>query len=103
VIRVHVAAVSGIGFAMVVVLLTLGVLFAGPLDVEAQQAGKLYRVGFLTAIVRAGSDRLFEAFRQGLSELGWSEGRDVVLEYRSAESRELTPRVAAELIQHKLG
>src|SRR5688572_24607604 len=70
---------------------------------EAQQAGKMYRVGFLTGrVFRTGGDRTFEAFRQGLGELGWSEGRNVALEYRAAESPQTTPRLAAELVQQKI-
>jgi putative ABC transport system substrate-binding protein len=79
--------------------LTLGTLRA-PLVAQAQQAGRLYRVGFL---VGTSVPELFEAFRQGLRELGWTEGQNVVLEYRSAESRlERIPEIAAELVRRKV-
>jgi len=82
--------------------LTLG-SFAAPLAVEAQQAGRLYRVGFLTGTASLTDLHLFESFRQGLRELGWTEGQNFVLEYRSAESRfEGIPELATELVRNKV-
>ncbi len=83
--------------------LALGLL-AGPLPVEAQQTGKVYRIGFLAN--RSGSPatepRLI-ALRQGLRELGYVEGQNLVIEYRSAEGkREQRPKVAAELVRLKV-
>jgi putative ABC transport system substrate-binding protein len=77
----------------------LGLALA-PLAAEAQQARTPYRVGFLTGST---PPHLVEAFRQGLRELGWNEGQNFVLEYRSAESRfERVPGLAAELVQRKV-
>lgn len=76
----------------------VGALVALP--AEAQQVGKVYRVVFLTG-TSTGRD-LFEALRQGLRELGWSEGQNVVVEHRSAESRDRIPQLAAELVQRKV-
>src|SRR5262245_38867706 len=63
--------------------LALGTL-AAPLTAEAQPAGKLPRVGYIWP--GSGSDparlRRFEAFRQGLRDLGYVEGRDIALEPR---------------------
>ena len=78
----------------------LGVL-AAPLVAAAQQAQTPSRVGFLTVTRREGGhDRLFEALRQGLGELGWIESRNLILEYRVAESSKTTARVAADLVTH---
>ena len=75
-------------------------LFGTSLGAGAQQGRKPYRVGFLTAST---TPHLFEAFRQGLHELGWLEGQSLVLEYRSAEGRiERIPELAAELVRRKL-
>jgi putative tryptophan/tyrosine transport system substrate-binding protein len=65
--------------------LALGILTT-PLNAEAQRASKLPRVGVLSPFMSA-SDPFLGAFRQGLRELGYVEGQNVVLEYRSAEGR----------------
>jgi putative ABC transport system substrate-binding protein len=81
--------------------LTLGALSA-PLAVEAQQAGKIARIGYLV-IDRAASPHLREAFLQELRDLGYVEGRNLVIEYRSAEGKsEQLPALAAELVALKL-
>ena len=59
-------------------------LLAAPFAAEAQQAGKIARIGWLATINLAASPHLPEAFRQGLRDLGYVEGRNVVIEYRSA-------------------
>jgi putative ABC transport system substrate-binding protein len=89
-----------IGF---IVTLALGLL-AGPLPVEAQQAGKVYRIGFLDFRLRSTTtDPRFIALRQGLRELGYVEGQNLVLEYRSAKGkRKRLPEVAAELVRLKV-
>ena len=76
-----------------------GGLLAAPIAAGAQ-AGKVYRIGFLS--VRSRSDTLpqLDAFLQGLRELGWVEGKNIVIEYRWAEGRsERLPDLAAELVQ----
>ncbi len=83
--------------------LVLGLL-AGPLPVEAQEAGKVYRVGFLRfgtgGPTRSG---IYMRLRQGLREIGYVEGQNLVLEYRSAErKRERYPKIAAELVRLKV-
>src|SRR5258705_10569027 len=75
-----------------------GALLAAPLSAEAQQVGKVPRIGFLS--VTSPSDRppLLDAFRQGLRELGWVEGQNIVIDYRYAEDRvDRLPGLAAEL------
>ena len=66
--------------------------------VEAQQAAKVARIGYLAANLAA-SPHLTEAFHQGLRDLGYVEGRNVVIEYRDAEGKlERLPALAAELV-----
>ena len=81
---------------IVVRLVAAGLLLATAAAAEAQQAAKAYRVGFLSTI---SPDSNFDAFRQGLRELGYAEGKNVVVEARFAEGRlERLPVLAAELI-----
>jgi putative ABC transport system substrate-binding protein len=80
------------------VTLILGLLFS-PLAV-AQQAEKVRRVGFLSAPTP--SPAMIDAFRQGLRENGYVEGRSVLIEWRSAEGKdEQLPGLAAELVRLK--
>jgi putative ABC transport system substrate-binding protein len=83
----------------VLALLALG---AAPLAAEAQQVAKIPRIGFL-AVDLANNPRAVEAFRQGLRDLGYVEGRNVVIEYRDAEGTfERLPALAAELVAVKV-
>src|SRR6267143_400462 len=83
------------------VILTLSLTLA-PLAAEAQQAGKIDRIGYLSPSPAA-PNPLSEAFRQGLRDLGYVEGRNVVIEYRSAEGKlERFPALAAELVALKV-
>jgi len=78
-----------------------GGLLASPLAAEAQQAAKAARIGYL--MTSLGSSHLREAFRQGLRDLGYVEGRNVVIEYRSAEDKlERLPALAVELVALKV-
>jgi putative ABC transport system substrate-binding protein len=79
-----------------------GGLLAAPLAAEAQQAAKVARIGYLAASLAA-TPHLPEAFRQGLRDLGYVEGRNVVIEYRDAEGKfERLPALAAELVAIKV-
>jgi putative tryptophan/tyrosine transport system substrate-binding protein len=81
---------------------TGAVLLAVPLAVVAQQAAKVARIGWL-AFDRAAVLHLHEAFLQGLRDLGYVEGRNVVVEYRDAEGKsERLPALAAELVALKV-
>ena len=83
------------------ITLLLGALYS-PAAAEAQQAAKIARIGFLTANLAA-NPHLREAFRQGLRDLGYVEGRNVVIEYRDAEGKpERLPALAAELVALKV-
>jgi putative ABC transport system substrate-binding protein len=79
--------------------LTLGaVLFALCVSAEAQQLGKIPRVGFLSA--GDGKNPSVDAFRRGLRELGRVEGQNIAVEYRWGEGNEdRLPALAAELLQ----
>jgi putative tryptophan/tyrosine transport system substrate-binding protein len=70
---------------------------------EAQQPGKIPRIGFFSSISPSiFSDRV-EAFRQGLRELGYVEGKTIVIEWRSAEGKaDRLPALAAELVRLKV-
>jgi putative ABC transport system substrate-binding protein len=77
-------------------------LLAAPLVAETQQAAKIARIGYLSPSL-ATSAQLREAFREGLRELGYVEGRNLVIEYRDAEGKlERVPALAAELVALKV-
>jgi len=79
-----------------------GGLLAAPLAAEAQQAAKIARIGYLSPNL-ATSPHLREAFRQGLRDLGYVEGRNLVIEDRDAEGKvERLPALAAELVALKV-
>src|SRR5712691_1005080 len=82
-------------------LLTLALsLLVAPLAVHAQPAGKVFRVGVLTpAFPTSEPYPPLEAFRQGLRDLGYVEGHNLVLEYRYAGGYEQLPALAAELVR----
>jgi putative ABC transport system substrate-binding protein len=72
-----------------------GGLVAAPLTAEAQQRPKIPEIGFLTGTTPAGGAVLVEAFRQGMRELGYVEGKTFVLEARYAEGKsERVPELA---------
>jgi len=78
-------------------------LLAAPLAADAQQAGKMYRLGVLETTSPALNAANFDAFRQGLRELGYVEGKNVIIEYRSTDGRpERFPNLAIELVRLKV-
>jgi len=78
-------------------------LLAAPLAVHAQQVGKVYRIGILETIPAARNAPNLDALRKGLRNLGYVEGRNLVIEYRSADGRaERFPDLAAELVRLKV-
>ncbi len=79
-------------------------LFALCVPAEAQQAGKIFRIGFLDVSTASGMAGLAEAFRQELSKLGWTEGKNLIIEYRFAEHKgsERLPELAADLVRLKV-
>jgi putative ABC transport system substrate-binding protein len=77
-----------------------GAAAAWPLAARAQQAGKVYRIGLLENIPAASNAANFDALRKGLRELGYVEGQNLVLDYRSADGRpERFPQLAADLLR----
>ena len=78
-------------------------LFAFCASVDAQQPGKIFRIGFLDQSTASGMAGLSEAFRQELRKLGWVEGKNITIEYRFAEQkRERLPELAADLVRLKV-
>ena len=70
---------------------------------DAQQTGKVARIGFLDNSTASGSAVSLEAFRQELSKLGWIEGKNITIEYRFAEQKlERLPELAADLVRLKV-
>jgi putative ABC transport system substrate-binding protein len=81
----------------------LGGAAAWPLAARAQQAGKVWRIGLLSGASREPTSSNYEAFLQGMRELGYVEGRDFVMEYRFADGKyERFPELAAELVRLKV-
>src|SRR5262245_28707832 len=86
---------------VLIIPLALGFLMV-PLPTHAQQATKIPRIGYVSTNL-AVNPHLVEAFRQGLRDLGYVEGRDIVIEYRSAEGQlERFPALMADLIALKV-
>jgi putative tryptophan/tyrosine transport system substrate-binding protein len=78
-------------------------LLAFCLPADAQQTGKIRRIGFLDRSTAPGGALFINAFRQELSKLGWIEGKNIVLEYRFAEGKtDRLPELAAELVRLKV-
>ncbi len=78
-------------------------LVVTPLSAEAQQAGKVYRVGMLERASMTVNAANLDAFRRGLRELGYVEGKNVAIEYRSVEGRnERYADLATELVRLKV-
>src|SRR5215472_4330382 len=85
----------------VVVILALRLVVAGG-DAVAQPAAATARIGYLSSNLASNRD-LREAFRQGLRDLGYVEGKSVVIEYRDAQGKlERLPTLAAELVALKV-
>jgi putative ABC transport system substrate-binding protein len=80
-----------------------GVAASWPLAAGAQQSGKVYRVGFLGVTSEAEYARQVEALKRGLRQLGYEEGKNLIIEYRWAESRyDRLPDLAAELVKLRI-
>jgi putative ABC transport system substrate-binding protein len=74
-----------------------------PISVGAQQVGRIYRIGILEPIPAARNAANLNALRKGLRELGYTEERNLVIEYRSADGRaERFPELASELVRLKV-
>jgi putative ABC transport system substrate-binding protein len=77
---------------------TGAVVLAVPLPAEAQQAGKVYRIGYMSVVSRQSAEPLMVIFLRALRDLGWIEGRNVLVEWRWADGKvERLSGFAAEL------
>ena len=88
-----------------IILLSLCSLLLAPcFAVEAQQQPiKIPRIGFLAAVSLSANSARFGAFRQGLRDLGYVEGKNIVIEWRYAEGKpDRLPALAAELVRLKV-
>ena len=86
-----------------VVLALCSTLLALCLPVQAQQPTKVPRIGFLFALSPSLVSARIEAFRQGMRELGYVEGKNIVIEWRFAEEKpDRLPTLAAELVRLKV-
>ena len=75
----------------------LGTLLLSPsIPAQAQQASKIYRIGYLAP------GTVHESFRQGLRELGYIEEKNLVIEYRQAKATEQYPGLAVELVDRRV-
>jgi putative ABC transport system substrate-binding protein len=84
-------------------VLALAALGATPLLASAQQAGRVPQVGYVGNSSPAMESRLLEAFRQGVRERGYVEGKTIVIHYRWAEGKiDAMPGLVAELIALKV-
>jgi len=84
-------------------ILFAGALLALAVTVEAQQPKKVPRIGFLSAASSSAISARVEAFRQGLRELGYADGKNILIEWRFAEGKsDRLPSLAAELVRLKV-
>ena len=77
-----------------------GGFLAAPLAAEGQPAGKVHRIGFLSGSSAVASKSRLEQFRQGLRELGYVEGQNIIIEFRWAEAQlDRLPQLAMDLVR----
>jgi putative tryptophan/tyrosine transport system substrate-binding protein len=89
--------------AAVPLILVVVVLFALEAIAEAQQPKKVPHIGYLVLNTLSSQVARMEAFRQGLRELGYVEGKNIVIDWRSADGKlERLPALAAELVRLKV-
>jgi ABC-type uncharacterized transport system substrate-binding protein len=83
---------------VVVTQLAVGVM------AQAQQSGKIFRIGFLDPSTASGTAVMVDAFRQELSKHGWIEGKNITIDYRFAENKgqDRLTELAAELVRLKV-
>src|ERR1700757_4319851 len=87
----------------ITVLTLCAMLFALCVSADAQQPKKVPRIGFLVASSASANSARVEAFRQGLRELGYVEGKNIIIESRFAEGKtDCLPALAADLVRLKV-
>jgi putative ABC transport system substrate-binding protein len=85
------------------IMLLGGAAATWPLAARAQQAGKVWRIAYLAGVSRSAASGSYAAFVEGMRELGYIEGKDFVIEWRSVEGRyERFPEMTAELVRLKV-
>ncbi|TSA18017.1 MAG: ABC transporter substrate-binding protein [Betaproteobacteria bacterium] len=83
-------------------LLATGALLAAPFAANAQTSGKIYRIGYIQTAAPSEAAHVTKAFEEGLRELGYVEGKNIVIERRFAGGKvERLPELAAELVRLK--
>jgi putative ABC transport system substrate-binding protein len=86
-----------------VVVLLIGFIIASIHVAEAQQANKVPHIGFLIVDSPSAALTRVEAFQRGLKDLGYVEGKNIIIEYRYAEAKaDRLPQLASELIRRKI-
>ena len=84
------------------IIVALAFAFSGAVA-EAQQPGKVLRIGFLAASTASGNVGLLEIFRQEMHKFGWIEGKNIAFEYRYGEQKpERLPELAKDLARLKV-
>ena len=84
-------------------ILIAAILLAVAVIAEAQQPGKIPRIGYLTGTSLSGMANRIEPFRQGLRDLGYAEGKNIVIEWRGADgNRDRQRALATELVRLKV-
>jgi ABC-type uncharacterized transport system substrate-binding protein len=87
----------------ITILAFCAMLFALCSSAQAQQIGKIYRIGVLDNSTASGNAVRLEAFWQEIRKLGWIEGKNITIEYRFAEQKnERLPELAADLVRLKV-
>ena len=90
-------------FGSPAVFLLAMALLTTPLAAEAQPAAKIPRIGLLSSFSPSDTVRWHQAFRQGLRDLGWVEGKNISIEYRYANGRDdHLPGLIADLVRLKV-
>jgi putative ABC transport system substrate-binding protein len=90
---------AGMGIKAIGVLV-IGLALASVERAQAQQSEKIFRIGFLDSSTPSGIAVLVEALRQELRKLGWTEGKNIIIEFRFAEQKpDRLPQLAAELVR----
>ena len=87
-------------FRRIVICLPLTVFLLTVSSADAQQTGKIPRIGILDPSTASGSAVLVEAFWQEMRKLGWIEGKNIAIEYRFTEGKnDRLPELAADLVR----
>ena len=74
-------------------------IVTAPITARGQSSGKVHRIGYLTIVRKGSGERLLSIFFQALRDLGWVEGRNLLVEWRFADGKaDLLRRYAAEMV-----